>query len=206
MDIQSSTAISSVRTWKLVTFSLVCGMCTVCHTLLVLPLGSLVSYVLWLFLPQHLLHYFVVSKIKQEVIKIDSPPKIIKFTKCIHSPCTYFWTRQIKTDTFSSLPVQSFNAPRKNVYINRPSKTPLLYSKTWVYRGIHYFFLFLLKNIDFGYSLEPPCLGGSNGYTQSMFWAEIWKISGFLCERFQFLEVKSSIYLNIRVFVMVLTV
>ena len=31
------------------------------------------------------------------------------------------------------------------------------------------FFLFLLKNIDCGYSLELPHLGGSNEYPQSMF-------------------------------------
>ena len=37
-------------------------------------------------------------------------------------------------------------------------------------------FLFLLKNIDFGYSLEPPRRGGSNEYPQSMFWAEIREI------------------------------
>ena len=30
-------------------------------------------------------------------------------------------------------------------------------------------FLFLLQNIDCGYSLEPPRRGGSNVYTQSMF-------------------------------------
>ena len=78
----------------------------------------------------------------------------------------------------------------------------------------HYtlFFLFLLKNIDCGYSLEPPRRGGSNEYPnrrggsneypQYMFWAEIWKISEFLSENFQFLEVKFSIYLNGRVFVM----
>ena len=35
-----------------------------------------------------------------------------------------------------------------------------------------------------------------------MFWAEIWKISEFLSENFQFLVVKFSIYLNRRVFVM----
>ena len=38
------------------------------------------------------------------------------------------------------------------------------------------FFLFLLKNIDCRYSLEPPRRGGSNEYAQSMFWAEIRKI------------------------------
>ena len=64
-------------------------------------------------------------------------------------------------------------ASRKHAYI---FFTPLfLYNKTGVYRGIHYFYLFLLKNIDCGYSLEPPHRGGSNEYPQSMFWAEIWK-------------------------------
>ena len=37
-------------------------------------------------------------------------------------------------------------------------------------------FIFLLKNIDCGYSLEPPRRGGSNEYPQSMFLAEIRKI------------------------------
>ena len=31
------------------------------------------------------------------------------------------------------------------------------------------------QNIDCGYSLEPPRRGGSNEYSQSMFWAEIRK-------------------------------
>ena len=53
---------------------------------------------------------------------------------------------------------------------------------------IQFIFLILLKNIDcgyslanidYGYSLEPPRWGGSNEYPQSMFWAEIWKISSF---------------------------
>ena len=40
--------------------------------------------------------------------------------------------------------------------------------------------IFIYRNIDCGYSLEPPRRGGSNEYPQSMFWAEIWKISEFL--------------------------
>ena len=37
------------------------------------------------------------------------------------------------------------------------------------FTGYTLFFLFLLKNIDCGYSLEPPRRGGSNKYPQSMF-------------------------------------
>ena len=63
-----------------------------------------------------------------------------------------------------------------------------------------------LKNIDCGYSLESPWRGGSNVYPQSMFWAEIWKISEFLSEnfRFFFLVIKFSVYLNRHVFVMII--
>ena len=68
---------------------------------------------------------------------------------------------------------------------------------------MHYF-SFMLKNIDCGYSLEPPHRGGSNEYPQSMFEAEMWNITKFLSEKFQFLEVKFSKYLNRRVFVMIM--
>ena len=33
-------------------------------------------------------------------------------------------------------------------------------------------FLIFAQNIDCGYSLEPPCRGGSNEYPQSMFWSK----------------------------------
>ena len=71
------------------------------------------------------------------------------------------------------------------------------------FTGVYIIFLISDQNIDCGYSLEPPRRGGSNEYPQSMFWAEIWKISEFFyLKTFQFLEVKFSIYLNRRVFVM----
>ena len=31
-------------------------------------------------------------------------------------------------------------------------------------------FLIFTQNIDCGYTLEPPCRGGSNDYPQSSFW------------------------------------
>ena len=43
------------------------------------------------------------------------------------------------------------------------------------FTGYTLFFLFLLKNIYCGHSLEPPRRGGSNGYQQYMFWVDIWK-------------------------------
>ena len=53
------------------------------------------------------------------------------------------------------------------------------------FTGVYIIFLIsALKHC--GYSLEPPRRGGSNDYPQAMFWAEIWKISEFLSEIFQF--------------------
>ena len=63
-----------------------------------------------------------------------------------------------------------------NVYLLEPH----FYIAKLGYAGVYLFFLFLLQNIDCGYSLEPPrrdCgyslepprRGGSNVYPQSMF-------------------------------------
>ena len=80
---------------------------------------------------------------------------------------------------------------------------PHFYTVKLGFTGVYIIFLILLNNIDCGHTLEPPRWGGSNEYPQSMFWAEIWKISGFLSELFlEILEVKSSICLNRHVFVM----
>ena len=54
------------------------------------------------------------------------------------------------------------------------------------FTGVYIIFLILLKNIDCRYSLEPPRRGGSHEYPQSMFWAEIWKISEYFIWKFSF--------------------
>ena len=64
----------------------------------------------------------------------------------------------------------------------------------------------MLKNIDYVYTLEPPRRGGSNEYPQSMFEQKYEIYQSFLSENFQFLEVKFSIFLNRRVFVMILPI
>ena len=67
---------------------------------------------------------------------------------------------------------------------------------------VYIIFLFLFKNTDCGYSLEPPLQGDSNEYPQSMFEQKYEKYQSFLSKKFQFLEVEFSIYLNRRVFIM----
>ena len=75
--------------------------------------------------------------------------------------------------TSIGLPLRGLSLSRKNVCLHHENMpilimTPLLYSKTGVYRGINYFSYFC-SNIDCGYSLEPPRRGGSNEYPRSMF-------------------------------------
>ena len=61
------------------------------------------------------------------------------------------------------------------------------------FTGVYIIFLISAQNIDCGYSLEPPRRGGSNEYPQSMFCAEIWKISEFFIRKFSFFGGKFSI-------------
>ena len=72
-----------------------------------------------------------------------------------------------------------------------PLKPHFYIVKLGFYRGIHYFSYFRSKNIDCGYSIEPPRWGGSNEYPQSMFQQKYEKKkkkkSEFLFENLQFL-------------------
>ena len=89
---------------------------------------------------------------------------------------------QVPGDLFSS--GASLKASRKHAYI---MLTPL--NPTFIhcivklgFTGVYIIFLISAQNIDCEYSLEPPRRGGSNEYPQSMFLAEIRKISEFLSD------------------------
>ena len=95
---------------------------------------------------------------------------------------------------------------RKHAYIILDPLNPTFIQKNWGLQGCTLFFIFQLRNIDCGYSLEPPRRGGSNEYPQSeavltsthnlCFWAKIcknirtfiWKFSVFGGEIFYIWE------------------
>ena len=52
------------------------------------------------------------------------------------------------------------------------------------FTGVYIIFFISAQKHRLWYSLEPPRGGGSNEYPQSMFWAEIWKISEFFIWKF----------------------
>ena len=79
---------------------------------------------------------------------------------------------------------------------------PQFYIVKLGFSGVYIIFLISAQNIDCVYSSEPPRRGGSNEYHNPCFEQKYEKYQSFLCENFQFLEVKFSIYLYRRVFVM----
>ena len=107
--------------------------------------------------------------------------------KCKHqSPYQSMYSHRLITATAVHLLLNTVDvALRKHAYVILTPQTPLLYEKLG-FTGVYIIFLISAKNIDCGYSLEPPRWRCSNEYPQSMFWAEIWKVSEFLSENFHF--------------------
>ena len=68
---------------------------------------------------------------------------------------------------------------KTSLYNFDPLKARFYMEKKLGFTRVNIIFFILLKNIDCGYSLEPPRRGGSNEYPQSMLWAEIWKYQIF---------------------------
>ena len=64
------------------------------------------------------------------------------------------------------------NITKTRLYNFDPLK-PHFYIVKLGFAGVYVIFLISAQNMDCGYSLEPPCRGGSNEYPQSMFRAEI---------------------------------
>ena len=75
---------------------------------------------------------------------------------------------------------------RKHAYI---ILTPLnqFYIVKLGFTRVYIIFLIFAQKHRLWYSLESPRRGGSNEYPQSMFWAEIWKLSEFFIWKFSVL-------------------
>ena len=83
----------------------------------------------------------------------------------------YFFFQPPYNRQFFTFPVVVYII--KTCLYNFDPLKPHFYTVKLGFTRVYIIFLILLKNIDCGYSLN------SNEYPQSMFWAEIWKISDF---------------------------
>ena len=115
----------------------------------------------------------------------------LKFKHPVNNWCLLDMNNLLRIGKIWDLKVQ-VHITKTCLYNCDPIK-PHFYIVKLGFTGAYIIFYISIQNIDCGYWLEPPCRGGSNEYPQSMFWAEIWKISEFLSENFLFLEVKFSI-------------
>ena len=86
------------------------------------------------------------------------------------------WHKLLPIDAvLTSSHIFFYNSQNNQIIIRKtcPCKVyplkPQFYIVKLGYAGVYLFFLFLLQNIDCGYSLEPPSRRGSNVYPQSMF-------------------------------------
>ena len=93
-------------------------------------------------------------------------------------------------DTSVSCMTPSIRAAAKTITKTRlynldPLK-PHFYIVKLGFTGVYIIFLISAQNIDCGYSFESPRRSGSNEYPQSIFWAEIRKISEVFIWKFSF--------------------
>ena len=79
-----------------------------------------------------------------------------------------------KNSKCRQLKFNSASITKTRLYHFDPLK-PHFYIVILGFTGVYIMFLISAKNIDCGYSLEPPLRGDSYKYPQSMFWAEIWR-------------------------------
>ena len=70
------------------------------------------------------------------------------------------------------------------------------------FTGVYIIFLISAQNIDCGYSLEPPRRAVLTSTYNPCFEQKYENYQSFSSENFPFMEVKFSIYLNRRVFLM----
>ena len=90
------------------------------------------------------------------------------FTKTLHNTINGYYFGLFRMRAFQGLGVGSLSR-RKTCPCSIYPLEPYFYIVKLGYAGVYLFFLFLLQNIDCGYSLEPHRRVGSNVYPQSMF-------------------------------------
>ena len=171
------------------------------------------------------LSFHTENLLTKKIFKVDKT-SFNAFDGLLNKSALYIKTKEgLKASLFPVNVDQIFNLPRTNLQkthelLRRKICTERRQSVTFAsgkyvreahfyivklgrFTGVYLFFLFLLQNIDCGYSLEPPRRGGSNEYPQSIFWSKNKKNNkNFLLKIFNFYHLKNLCILHGHVFVM----
>ena len=113
-------------------------------------------------------------------------PKLIR---CLTADATNWLrleTHVFGSDNESGDTLILFSITKTRPYNFGPLKPHLYIVKMRLSTGVYIIFLILLKNIDCGYSLEPPRRGGSNEYDNLCFEQKYEKYRNFLSEKISF--------------------
>ena len=133
------------------------------------------------FEPGNSISYKVACAFSEESDKpVD--PRILSRTSTVRLKKLWMFGYRYRLQRNDSLPGVYgilYDITKTCLYNFDPLK-PHFYIVKLGFAGVYIIFVIYAKNIDCGYSLEPPRRGGSNEYPQSMFRAEIWKIWEFL--------------------------
>ena len=86
----------------------------------------------------------------------------------LHNNILKISEKNVQAELVENLHPSYLPITKTGLYNSHPLK-PHFYIVKLGFTGVYIIFLILLKNIDCGYSLEPPCQGGSNEYQQSFF-------------------------------------
>ena len=108
-------------------------------------------------------------------------------------PADFYYAHMSLFDKFNFFNLWISEGPKelcgtswKTCLYNFDPLKPHFYIVKLGFTGVYIIFLISAQNIDCWYSLELPHRGSSNEYPQSMFCAEIWKISEFFTRKFSF--------------------
>ena len=139
-----------------------------CHVILLAKLHDMYLYKTATFLHEHsLFKVCLKGGSLTQVPLFDLFQAILAFVEVTTQPLTlHFETAGRQVWTITKTCLYNFDPLKPHFYIVKLGFT-----------GVYINFLISAQNIDCGYSLETPQRGGSNEYPQSMFWAELWKMS-----------------------------
>ena len=87
----------------------------------------------------------------------------------LHELSNSIFSEKIRQKNSKCSQLKFNSASRKHAYIILTPLNPHFYTVKLGFTGVYIVFLISAKNIDCGYSLEPPLRGDSYRYPQSMF-------------------------------------
>ena len=116
------------------------------------------------------------SGVKPQTIQTEYPDHLAHMRSLITGFTVRFQNQLVIKNVSMYMYIAKIFITKTCLYSFDPLK-PHFYIVNLGFTGVYVIFRISAQKHILWYSLEPPRRGGSNEYPQSLFWAEIWKIS-----------------------------